>query len=194
MNPESSRFTTPRDLPAADPSSLLEAGDGPPIGLALSGGGVRAALFSLGVVFGLIESGYHRRLRCVTSVSGGSIVNAVLAHGPSLSGQPVLVRPDARHVGNADQIDAGGNSDRGAADAARISFDACDAPCAIWCAASGRAERRRLFPFAGIGHAEGTRSDVGTSERSGGRGMKSSVVAGCNLRTSIASRLTPHRV
>jgi hypothetical protein len=24
--------------------------------------------------------------------------------------------------------------------------------------------------------------------------MKSSVVAGCNLRTSIASRLTPHRV
>jgi hypothetical protein len=56
------------------------------LGLALSGGGVRAALFSLGVVIGLIESGCHRRLRCVASVSGGSILNAALAHAPSLCG------------------------------------------------------------------------------------------------------------
>lgn len=54
------------------------------LGLALSGGGVRAALFSLGVVIGLIETGCHRRVRCVASVSGGSIVNAALAHARSL--------------------------------------------------------------------------------------------------------------
>lgn len=54
------------------------------LGLALSGGGVRAALFSLGVIIGLIETGCNRRLRCVASVSGGSILNAVLAHADSL--------------------------------------------------------------------------------------------------------------
>jgi predicted acylesterase/phospholipase RssA len=58
------------------------------LGLALSGGGVRAALFSLGVVIGLIESGCHRRMRCVASVSGGSILNAALAHAPSLGSFP----------------------------------------------------------------------------------------------------------
>ena len=54
------------------------------LGLALSGGGVRAALFSLGVVIGLIQSRCHLRVRCVASVSGGSILNAALAHAPSL--------------------------------------------------------------------------------------------------------------
>ena len=52
----------------------------PDLGLALSGGGVRAALFSLGVVLGLIETGCYRRVGCVASVSGGSILNAALAH------------------------------------------------------------------------------------------------------------------
>src|SRR5262245_14431717 len=50
------------------------------LGLALSGGGIRAALFSLGVIIGLIETGCHSRVRCVASVSGGSIMNAALAH------------------------------------------------------------------------------------------------------------------
>jgi predicted acylesterase/phospholipase RssA len=59
--------------------------ESPALGLALSGGGVRAALFSLGVVIALIETGFHRRLRCLTSVSGGSIVNAALAHGPGVT-------------------------------------------------------------------------------------------------------------
>lgn len=54
------------------------------LGLALSGGGVRAALFSLGVVIGLIETGCHQRVRCIASVSGGSILNAALAHAQSL--------------------------------------------------------------------------------------------------------------
>ena len=52
----------------------------PDLGLALSGGGVRAALFSLGVVIGLIETRCYRRVGCVASVSGGSILNAALAH------------------------------------------------------------------------------------------------------------------
>ena len=56
------------------------------LGLALSGGGVRAALFSLGVVIGLIATGCHRRVRCIASVSGGSILNAALAHGDRLTG------------------------------------------------------------------------------------------------------------
>src|SRR5262245_54609207 len=56
-----------------------------PLGLALSGGGVRAALFSLGVVIGLIETECHRRVRCLSSVSGGSILNAALAHEKSLA-------------------------------------------------------------------------------------------------------------
>jgi len=54
------------------------------LALALSGGGVRAALFSLGVLVGLIETQYHRRVRCVASVSGGSILNAALAHARRL--------------------------------------------------------------------------------------------------------------
>ena len=36
------------------------------------------------MVVGLIEAQCHHRVRCVTSVSGGSILNAALAHGPSL--------------------------------------------------------------------------------------------------------------
>src|SRR5215471_10311620 len=57
-----------------------------PLGLALSGGGVRAALFSLGVVICLIETGCHKRIHCIASVSGGSILNAALAHAQSLKG------------------------------------------------------------------------------------------------------------
>jgi predicted acylesterase/phospholipase RssA len=71
--------------PGALPPKQEGHNDSSSIGLALSGGGVRAALFSLGVVIGLIEMGCHRRLRCLTSVSGGSIVNAALAHGPSVN-------------------------------------------------------------------------------------------------------------
>jgi predicted acylesterase/phospholipase RssA len=65
-----------REEVAAEPAIL---------GLALSGGGVRAALFSLGVIIGLIETGCHRRVGCIASVSGGSILNAALAHAPSLA-------------------------------------------------------------------------------------------------------------
>src|SRR5436305_591064 len=49
------------------------------IGLALSGGGYRAMLFNLGSVWRLNELGWLRRLDIITSVSGGSILNGVLA-------------------------------------------------------------------------------------------------------------------
>jgi NTE family protein len=50
-----------------------------PNGLALSGGGFRATLFHLGALWRLNELGWLRRLDIITSVSGGSIINGVLA-------------------------------------------------------------------------------------------------------------------
>src|SRR4051794_19857362 len=50
-----------------------------PIGVALSGGGVRASLFSLGALLFLVDSGLSRRVREIASVSGGSITNAFVA-------------------------------------------------------------------------------------------------------------------
>jgi predicted acylesterase/phospholipase RssA len=55
------------------------------IGLALSGGGIRAALFSVGVLIGTVDSGEHRKVTNVSSVSGGSIVNAAVAQTCDLS-------------------------------------------------------------------------------------------------------------
>ncbi len=49
------------------------------IGLALSGGGYRATLFALGALWRLNELGYLPKLTRITSVSGGSIVSALLA-------------------------------------------------------------------------------------------------------------------
>lgn len=50
------------------------------LGLALSGGGFRAALFSLGSLWRLNDAGLLGRLDRITSVSGGSILSGVLAH------------------------------------------------------------------------------------------------------------------
>lgn len=48
------------------------------VGLALSGGGFRASLFSLGALWRLNELGWLPKLSTVTSVSGGSITAGVL--------------------------------------------------------------------------------------------------------------------
>lgn len=48
-------------------------------GLALSGGGYRAMLFGLGSLWRLNEMGWLSKLDMITSVSGGSILNGVLA-------------------------------------------------------------------------------------------------------------------
>lgn len=50
-----------------------------PIRLALSGGGFRATLFSLGAVLYLVDSGQNRAVRSIASVSGASVLNALLA-------------------------------------------------------------------------------------------------------------------
>ena len=47
------------------------------IGLALSGGGFRAALFHVGVLARLAEIGILRRVEVISSVSGGSIIGAL---------------------------------------------------------------------------------------------------------------------
>lgn len=52
----------------------------PDIAVALSGGGVRAALFSLGGLLYLVDSGYNEQVVEVSSVSGGSITNAFVGH------------------------------------------------------------------------------------------------------------------
>lgn len=52
---------------------------GPGLTLCLSGGGFRATLFHLGCVLRLNELGVLGRLSTITSVSGGSILNGVLA-------------------------------------------------------------------------------------------------------------------
>ena len=50
-----------------------------PLRLALSGGGFRAALFSLGSVLYLVDSGWNQRVSEIRSVSGASILNGLLA-------------------------------------------------------------------------------------------------------------------
>lgn len=47
--------------------------------ISLSGGGVRATLFAFGAILYTLDSGDHHRVRIISSVSGGSIANAILA-------------------------------------------------------------------------------------------------------------------
>ncbi|MGH3030909.1 MAG: patatin-like phospholipase family protein [Gaiellaceae bacterium] len=56
-----------------------QAGERPPqrLGLALSGGGFRAALFHIGVLARMAELGILRRVEVLSTVSGGSIVGAL---------------------------------------------------------------------------------------------------------------------
>lgn len=49
------------------------------IGVALSGGGHRAALFGLGVLLYLVDAGKNREVTSIASVSGGSLTNGVVA-------------------------------------------------------------------------------------------------------------------
>lgn len=70
---------------APTPSAAARRGYRPPyerkgVALCLSGGGYRAALFHLGAVRALNELGVLGAINTVTSVSGGSILAAYLAH------------------------------------------------------------------------------------------------------------------
>jgi len=55
--------------------------DFPPksIGLCLSGGGFRASLYHLGVLRYLVEAKQLENVSCISAVSGGSIIAALLA-------------------------------------------------------------------------------------------------------------------
>jgi NTE family protein len=68
-------------------------------GLALSGGGYRAMLFNLGSVWRLNELGWLRKIDVITSVSGGSILNGVLA-----TAWPRLEWDDAGVATNFEQV------------------------------------------------------------------------------------------
>jgi hypothetical protein len=50
------------------------------LGIALSGGGVRASLFALGALLYLVNKKLNRYVREISSVSGGSITNGFVAH------------------------------------------------------------------------------------------------------------------
>ena len=72
-----------------------DAGEEPEsgIGLCLSGGGYRAMLFHLGVIWRLREAGWLERIDRISSVSGGSITAAVLALGWEDDFQERVVAP-----------------------------------------------------------------------------------------------------
>ena len=55
------------------------------IGVSLSGGGHRAALFGLGALMYLVDAGLNRDVVAVASVSGGSITNGFLAQSGELA-------------------------------------------------------------------------------------------------------------
>ena len=72
-----------------------DSGEEPESGVALclSGGGYRAMLFHLGVIWRLREAGWLERLDRVSSVSGGSITAAALALAPPGDFEDGVVRP-----------------------------------------------------------------------------------------------------
>lgn len=59
----------------------------PSIGLALSGGGFRAAAFGLGALRALHDLDLLRHVRVVSGISGGALMSAMWAYGPSNFGE-----------------------------------------------------------------------------------------------------------
>lgn len=49
------------------------------LGMALSGGGLRATFFGLGALLFLVYTGLNRRVRTISSVSRGSVLSAYVA-------------------------------------------------------------------------------------------------------------------
>jgi predicted acylesterase/phospholipase RssA len=69
-------------MAVADGQADSEPVDAERIGLAFSGGGHRATAFGLGALIYLADAGVHRSVSTVTSVSGGSLLNAFMALQP----------------------------------------------------------------------------------------------------------------
>lgn len=86
---------------AVDESAL--AAERPKIGLALSGGGVRAAVFHIGVLRRLAAEGLLESISVLSTVSGGSLVTAaVMSHSgmqwPSSASFEATVLPELRRI------------------------------------------------------------------------------------------------
>ena len=86
-----------------------DTGEEPETGVALclSGGGFRAMLFHLGVIWRLKEAGWLERIDRVSSVSGGSITAAVLALGWDGDFQERVVAPRSRAGPAQPRLDRG---------------------------------------------------------------------------------------
>lgn len=70
----------PSDSPVrAIPTDIVGRKPGPGTALCLSGGGYRAMVFHIGVIWRLSETGVLKSLKRISSVSGGSITAGVLA-------------------------------------------------------------------------------------------------------------------
>ncbi|WP_395297610.1 patatin-like phospholipase family protein [Kitasatospora hibisci] len=72
------------------------------IGVAISGGGYRATMWGIGALLYLAETGRHRDVVAISSVSGGSVANGVVAHETDFRQDPggdfaERVRPLIRH-------------------------------------------------------------------------------------------------
>ena len=73
------------------------------IGVALSGGGHRATVFAFGVLMYLIDAGKQREIAVISSVSGGSIANGILAQNLDVAGAGPktfreAIRPAVRNI------------------------------------------------------------------------------------------------
>jgi|RhiMethySRZTD1v2_1073278.scaffolds.fasta_scaffold100508_2 NTE family protein len=77
------------------PGDQAKGGPKPGAGLCLSGGGYRAMMFHLGVVWRLYEAGVLKRLDRISSVSGGSITSGTLGlKWRELSFDPAKLKDD----------------------------------------------------------------------------------------------------
>ncbi len=90
-------------LSTASPSHMVAFGPtstGSHLGLALSGGGTRAATFAIGPILHLLDVDQYRNVEQINSVSGGSLTNGYIANTTTLE-QPLTaehLEPFARRL------------------------------------------------------------------------------------------------
>ena len=96
----------------ADGTAVEESassGHGPRIGLTLSGGGVRAAVFHLGVLRRLAVQGLLESVATISTVSGGSLVMAAVMSSagmkwPSSGAFGAEVFPELRRIAYLNEV------------------------------------------------------------------------------------------
>ncbi len=120
------------DQSASSPSHMVAFGPAPTesrLGLALSGGGTRAATFALGSILYLLDADRYGTVEQINSVSGGSLTNGYIAN-TTRSDQPITVdqlRPFARRL-----VDKGAPlEDYGRQFAFRLAISAVSALAAV---------------------------------------------------------------